>query len=315
MDMRYASGAVRFAQYVSAVAEALPATCIGSFVTLLAPDRIDDPAAFAAAVELLSRRTTSRWAKYIVLDRRIDPLIGQLHKRVPGVSVQTFHLSPEEIERRIGAALRQNQMTPAEQLRYAGMMAGFHFARRDFEAAAALQRTSVEAARKADSPRDVASSLYNLGNTHLAAEQYALAETSYAEAVDICIAERADSLLAMVLTNLGVAVQHQGREAEADECFVTARRLFAGQNDCPGVGYVLDTQGQALRATGDRAGAERAWRAALDEYDRISSPDFVKVRASGRHNVEDRLRKLYAEMGESDKLAALPAACEVTCHG
>lgn len=301
--------------YAARVADCFPRRSIGSYVIVIAPDEIADETGFAAAMEALAERPRSPWVKFIVLDRRINPLLGDLHLRNPRVSLQTFHLSEEEIERRVTRALNGNRLTPAEQLRHAAMLAGFHVARREFAKAAALQRTSVEAARRAESPRDIASSLYNLSSTHLAAAEYAEAEACCAEAIDICIAEQMDSLLAMVLTNLGVALQHQGRADEADESFATARRLCRLQNDRPSEAYVLDAQADALLATGRPERAEEGWHEALAVYDGVTSDDFCGLRAAGRDGIHDKLRRLYQQTGDEDKLAALPEPAVECAHG
>ncbi len=301
--------------YAARVADCLPRRSIGSYVIVVAPDEIADEAGFAAAMEALTERPRSPWEKFIVLDRRANPVLGDLHLRHPRVSLQTFHLSEEEIERRVTQALNGNRLTPAEQLRHAAMLAGFHVARREVAKAAALQRTSVEAARRAESPRDVASSLYNLSSTHLAAAEYPQAEACCAEAVDICMAEQMDSLLAMVLTNLGVALQHQGRSDEADESFATARRLCRLQNDRPSEAYVFDAQADALLATAQADEAERCWHDALGVYDGITSDDFRGLRAAGRDGIHNKLRRLYQQTGEEDKLAALPQPAVECAHG
>lgn len=305
----------RFVAYVSAVAERLPARSIGSLVIVIAPEEIGDEAAFAATIAYFAAHTRSRWAKYIVLDRRQDPMLGDLHERNPRVSQQTFHLSEFEIERRVTDALSRRELSAAEQLRYASMLARFHLARRDFSQAAALLRTSIDAARAADSPRDLAASLYDLGNAHLGQEAFAEAERCYAEAVDICIAERLDGLLAMVLTNLGVALQRQGRDAEAAESFAAARRLYAAQNDPTGQGYVLDSEAEALFASGRTAEAETRWHEAIRVYGAISSPQLHKLRDASRAGAVDKLRRLYHETGQRDKLATLPAPAEECVHG
>lgn len=301
-----AGAAVRFARLAAHTAERLPRHCLGSLAHILLPDRIDDMAGFAATAAFLAKHTSSPWCKYILFDDRTNPRLATLGGRPPRVSIQTFHLSPEDIERRLSDKLSTQSMAAAEQLRYAAMLAGFHFARREFAQAAALQRTSIEAARRAEAPRDEATGWYNVGNTHLAAEEFAEAEACYGKAVDLCLSEQLDNLLAMVLTNLGVALQHQHRDEEAVASFAAARKLFRARNDRPGEGYLLEAQGQALQATGHPDDAERRWLEAIDVYEGISSDNFATLRTNSQDNVHDRLRRLYDQTGQREKLAALP---------
>lgn len=302
-------------RYLGRLASALPADRVGSQVLILAPDAVADLDSLRGMIELFAKGVASRWVKCILLLSPAEAAALAGGRARPEIWRQEFALTPDEIERRITGALYSEETTPMEQMRYAAMLGGFRFARGEHAEAAALHRTSLAAARELESPIDEANSLFQLGNTALASESYAEAEAHYAEALDICVAEQNAGLMAPVLTNLGVALLHQDRRADADESFATAQRVCLTRNDRPGAASILDTQGQALRKIEDAKAAERCWLEALDLYAGITSAAMAPIRATGEANIHDRLRDLYEQTGQSEKLAALPAGeSRECCH-
>src|SRR5690606_3128292 len=120
--------------------------------------------------------------------------------------------------------------------------------------------------------------LYDLGNTHLKANDPAAAERSFTRAAEACMEAGNDPLLAVVLLNLGVALHRQGKAEAALRSFDAGRQTFRALGLLAGEVHALDTRAAALAEAGDRPGAEQAWQEAIRLTEEIESPDFAELR-------------------------------------
>lgn len=284
----------KFVTYAGALADSFP-DHVGSFVLILAPDAIADPARFRKAIEYLAANTPSPWMKFLVIDERKEPVLDKIDERAPAIWHQTFHISPEEIEAEAKADLAKGYgLSPHEVRQYTALVAGCAFARREYDEAFRLQLQWVELATKEGAPAEVANACYNLGNTHMARKDYPAAEETYGRALDLALDHNIGPLLPMVLTNLGVTLYRQGRHDQAVQSFHIAREHCQAQNLKPTEAHVLDCMGKTYEAGGQPDKAARCWNEALAVYDGMSSETFAAAREGGKAPILEQLQRLDA---------------------
>jgi tetratricopeptide (TPR) repeat protein len=294
----------RFKRYVADVADCLPDS-IGSYLVVINPKTIGDEAGFKRDMVYLAKNTRSLWAKYLVFDRRTKPVLDGITDETPRAGVQLFHLAPDQIEKQVHADLASGCLGPQEKRQYIAMTGAFAFANRNYDDAAKIQTDVVKMAEQEGTPADQANALYNLGNTHLKRENAEEAEQCLARAVEICAEHDLNPMMAMALTNLGVALQRQGRMDESLQSFSVARRTFKALCHRPGEAHVLDSQAATLAHANRNQEAERAWREALAIYEGITAPEFAQLRRSGRDDILDKLRRFFEATSQAHKVRAL----------
>ena len=295
----------RLVRYFAALSESLPDQ-VGSLALLLDPTEVADDREWQRAMAFLASRTPSPWAKYLVLDRRVDPRLQPLEGRRASVGTQTFYLPPAEIERRVQDDLRHpERLSAVEQRQYASLLAGFAMARQDYPEAARLQQAAIRRAERDGVPAEAANGWYNLGNTRLAEEDYVAAEACYCKAVELCTDHQLHGLLPLALTNLGLTLHRQRRIDDAIRALKTARDVFRAQNHRPGEAHVLDCLATICHQDGRDDTAEKAWLHALAVYDGISAGDCAEVRQAGRADIVMKLEGFYQNTGRAPRIAEL----------
>jgi tetratricopeptide (TPR) repeat protein len=289
----------RFSRYFAALADAMPDQ-VGTLALVIEPETVSDRAAFAATMAALAEETSSDWAKYIVLDSRSAPLLAGCEEVSRRASVQEFYLAPEAIEAGIRRDLENEPfLSPKERLQYTAMLGTFAAARKETEQAMALQREALAMAESEGGPIDRANAHYNLGNTHLDLEEFEAAEEHFAAAASIAVDAQLTPTLAMALTNLGVALQRQGRIDEALAMFDAARRNFQAVRNPPGEAHVLDCKAKVFELTGHEDQAEAAWLEARAVYEGITGSFLQDVRAGGVRDIQGKLDDFYARTGRA----------------
>jgi tetratricopeptide (TPR) repeat protein len=279
-------------RYGSLFAESLPDE-IGSIVLLLVPDQVADAAAFKGTLEFLADETTSAWFKYLVIDDRKAPALDQVEEKNPFFRHQVFHLSPEDIERRTKMDLGLNPALTAEEKRqYMALLAGFAFARREYDETLRLQKLVAEMLTPDVPAGERASALYNLGNTLLARKEREQAEEMYGKALEIALDHNLTVLAAMILTNLGVALYRQGQHEQAIRSFHIARQTAQSENLKPVEAHVLDNLAKTYEADGKLDEAEETWREALAVYGEINSGTFAEGRADAETPLRESLERV-----------------------
>jgi tetratricopeptide (TPR) repeat protein len=282
----------KFLAHAAALADALPAN-VGSLVFVLAPDRVGDPEGYRAAARFLADRTPTRWLKYLVIDDRKQLALAGIEGECPRAGAQDFHITPEEIESRTRADLERGfGLSPAEKRQYMALLAGFAFARKEYDDALRLQNRWLEMLGPDDPAAEAANAHYNLGNTHLARKEYPAAEAAFGKALEIALDRQVDGLVPVILTNLGVTLLRQGRTEQARESFRVARDACKAQNMRPVEAHVLDCQAMTFEADGRPAEAERCWKEALAVYDGMSAETFDAARENGRADILEKLDRL-----------------------
>ncbi|HJZ92084.1 MAG TPA: tetratricopeptide repeat protein, partial [Gemmataceae bacterium] len=296
----------RFVTYAGALADALPGV-IGSVVLILVPDRVADAGKYRKAVEYLAAKTPSEWMKYLVVDELRKPALDGIEEKCPGVLTQDFHFAPAEIEEDVKAELRRGTgLSPSDVRQYTALVAGFAFARREYDEALRLQQQWVDLSARDGEPTEVASACYNLGNTQAARADFAAAEATYGRALDLALDHKMGPLVPMVLSNLGVALYRQGRVEQAMQSFQIARDQCKSQNLLPIEAHVLDCMGKLYESDGKTDEAAGCWHEALAVYDGMTSDTFAEGREGGRAQILEQLDRLGG-----DPKATADAAC---CH-
>jgi tetratricopeptide (TPR) repeat protein len=282
----------QFVEYISNVADNLP-DLAGSYAIAIDPQTVDDLQDYEESIHFLASNTESKRVKYIVLDQRAKPLLKDFNRYSDHISIQVFRFSQEEVERHVRDDLDNNKsLSPAERRQYTAMLGAFAFARKDYDEAERRQRDVLNQSLKTGDSGEQAIAYYNLGNTYLSVKEPKLAEDCYTRAGELCLDTRSDPLLAMVLTNLGIALSNRGQIAEAVESFDTACLTFQGINNHTGAAYGLDCKASALAKAGRKREAEEAWLRALAIYDSIEGDTLKEVRESGRKDILDKLNRL-----------------------
>jgi hypothetical protein len=302
-DGAVVSAPKNYVRAVTGLAESLP-PAIRSLVVVLSPESIDDGPAYRAAMDTLAEEARSKRVKHIVLDTREDPALGDIAERCPHASIQEFHFAPNALQAQLKADLLNPQSLSRFEVRqYTALLASFCFAHKEYAECLVLQRQCFDMIEREGSPPESANALYNMGNTHLALGDLSEAEVCYARSVDLCVDHELNSLMPMVLTNLGIVLYRQKRLQDSTRSFQIARDVARNQKQRTTEAHVLDCMAKVCADDGKYAGAERYWLEALALYDGITSEFFVDVRESGRADILGKLELHYQSTEQPTKLA------------
>jgi tetratricopeptide (TPR) repeat protein len=294
-ELDFLSTPEKFVTYAAKLADCFP-DYFGSLLLILVPDRVSDSEQYLEAIDFLARHTRSPWLKYLVVDDRRDAGLAAMTDRNPRIWVQSFHISPEEIESQARADLLDGRaLDPRERRQYTALLAGFAFARREYDEALRLQQQWLELIGPDGAPSETANACYNLANTHLARKDYTVAEETYGRALETALDHRLDALVPMVLTNLGVTVYHLGRLEQAQDCFAVARQACRARDLRPMEAHVLDCQARIYAANDQSDEAEQCWNEALAVYDGMTAETFADAREGGKADILEKLGRLATE--------------------
>lgn len=301
----------RLARCASALADSLPEET-GALLLVLLPASVADASEFRSCLEYLALQTESMKAKFLLVDEQkppVFPVLTEEEQAAKRVGVQPFALTPAVIEADIQKELADpTKGSPRERRQYLAMLGSFAFARHDYAEAQQLQEDLL-ATLGPDGPGDErASAFYNLGNTVLAAGDAPTAAQCFEEALDLALDHRANALVPMALTNLGVALHRQGNVEEALEAFRVAQQTCIAQ-DCELLeAHVLDALARVYRMENRTEEAEACWEAALGVYNRLQSSAAAPIRQAGQADVVEKLKQLYHQTLQPAKLHELEAA-------
>lgn len=297
--------AVKFIQYAQALTDGMPDQ-MGALVFLLDPEEIADKQQYALTVEYLAENTSSEWVKYLVLDERVKPMFEGLDEKLEQVTVQTFYLPPEEIEKQISKDMQNpDKLTPLQKRQNLGLLAGFAYGKKDYDQAAKLQKEWAWLAQSEGDPNEAANAFYNLGNTWYAKEAYDDAKDCFTRSADICLDNNINGLLPLVLTNLGLTLNKLQRIDDAIESLKVARNTFKALKHIPGQAHVLDCLACIYHENQYPELAEKSWLVAKSLYDGITSDAFTDVREAGSKDIVEKLKRFYTSTGQSQKIQQL----------
>ena len=282
----------QFIQYASRLAESMP-DHVGALIFVIDPEVIDDQVNYQKSILYLASQTQSDWLKFLVLDSRIQPLLIDIETEQANIGLQTFYLSPNEIEKRVAEDLAsEGALLPVERRQYKGLLAGFAFARKEYDQAAQLQRAWATEAEKEGEAAEVANAYFNLGNTLLASHAYEDATDAFCKACHISLDNKLDHLAPLVYTNLGMTLHRRGDFAQAFASLKVARDMFKAQNQKPGEAYVVDCLAQIYALDGRRNEAAKAWQYALSIYKGMTSSLFKDLREKASEEIRSKLARL-----------------------
>ena len=295
----------RFGAYVSQVGDCLP-EWTGFYILILDPAEVSNDQQFRQSMIELVKFTSSTRTKYIVLDQRQHPRLGDIDEFGERATIQTFYVDPNQIEQQIKNDLENSaRLSPLEIRQYTAMQATFDAINNRLDEAEQKQKQTVKLAETEGSPPEQANAYYNLGNTYLKKGESELALDCFHNAVQICLKAQAPALLASSLTNMGIALFRLHQTEIALSSFDAARETFAAINNKPGEAYVLDCKAHILAIDERSEEAEKTWFEALAVYDGITSNVFQDVRNSGREQIIEKLKRFYDMTGQTSKLKAL----------
>jgi tetratricopeptide (TPR) repeat protein len=301
--LRVADPGERFAYGVSLFANALPEE-VGAVVFIIDPSEVTDPTGYRSALLFLAQRTPSDWVKFIVLDDRQNGHTPPLLKQLPDVGVQSMYLAPDEMEKRIKKAMADGiGVTPADKRTYTALLASFAQSRREFDTALTLQREQLEMVKVAGTTQELAASHYNLGNIHLAKNDYIAAIDTYREGLNLALDANILPLVPVILTNLGVSLFRADQKEQAVSTFEIARVYCRKLNSPPTDAHILDCMALCHLADGRAADAARCWEEALRVYDGISAGPLKFARDGGRQYILAKLEHLHKSHPQLAKAA------------
>lgn len=304
-SLKKADPAERFARGVAMFANSLPEE-IGAIAFIIDPVKVTDPAGYRKALKHVSENTPSNWVKYVVLDDRIERQTTELADEMPEVKVQSLYLPPQELEQRVKWHLATGiAVGPVEQRVYTGLLASFALSRKEHEEALRLSQQQLALTEPHGTPNDLAAVHYNIGNVHLAKQDYSAAAESFNNALGLAMKVGLSAIVPSILCNLGVALFHGGAREQADECFATSRVYCQKLNLRPTEAHVLDCMARCHTVSNRPLEAEQCWRDSLAKYDEITAPQMQFARDGGRTLILMMLEQHYQGTKQTDKLTAV----------
>jgi len=304
-SLKFADPAERFARGVATFANGLPGE-VGAIAFLIDPENVTDPAGYRKALKYLAENTPSEWVKFVVLDDRIDRHTTELAEQLPKVKVQSFYLPPDELEKRTRWHLATGiAVGPNERRIYTGLLAGFALARKEHDEALRLSQEQLQLTEPTGTPNDLAAVHYNIGNVHLARQDYSAAAESFARALELALQVGLTAIVPSILCNLGVTLFHGEARDQAAQCFATARVYCQKLNLRPTEAHILDCLARCHSTANRPDEAERCWKEALAKYDEITDPHMAFARDGGRKLILMMLEQHYQETKQPDKIAAI----------
>jgi tetratricopeptide (TPR) repeat protein len=296
------SPAKRLAAYLSATAEALkPVTA--SLCVVLVPKSVASAPAFQQTLCFLADNMPSARVKLLTTDDRAKPALGEVRALCRRGFIHPFHVAPEQMQAELEhdlspagelGALPPAKMAPPVRARFEAsqaMLAGFLSSGGRLGDAAKLQAGQLERAQAEGNAGAEAEGLYNLGTTRLKQHHYQEAERLLDRAVELCLDQKRDPLLAMSLTNLGVAMERQRKSEPAIKAYDLAREVLRRIKNRPGEAHVLDCKAASLASLERHEEARRTWQEARAIYQAINAPAMTDVRTAGVADIDTKLAR------------------------
>jgi tetratricopeptide (TPR) repeat protein len=303
--LKFADPAERFSRGVAMFANALPEE-IGAVTLLIDPEKVTDAAGYRKALKFLAENTPSDWVKYVVLDDRIERQTTELTEQMPKVQVQSLYMPPGDLEKEVKWHLATGiAVGPVERRVYTGLLASFALARKEHDEALRLSQEQLKMTEPTGTPNDLAAVHYNIGNAHLAKQDYSAAAESFTEALQLAMKVGLTAIVPSVLCNLGVTLFHGEAREQAAECFTTSRMYCQKLNLRPTEAHVLDCMARCHTQANRPVEAEKCWNEALTVYDGISDPKMAFARDGGRKLILIMLEQHYQGTKQADKLAVI----------
>jgi tetratricopeptide (TPR) repeat protein len=279
-------------QWLSRVGDALPPEA-GSLVVILEPELRGRGAreALGWAVAALGLHLRSERVKLILVHVGPADLVPPRDALADAVIRVDLAVPPDEMEDQLQRDLEGGALAPGETRRMRLLAGAFAVSGARFDEGEALLRETLAEARTAEAVGEEANVLYNLGDLYARTHRHEEAAEVLTDAARAALETGNDGLAAMALTNLGVALYHEGRGREAVASLDAARGLFRALGHRPGEAHAVDCTARVWVAS-DPERARALWHEAGDLYDGIAAPHLQEVREAGRADVDAKLARL-----------------------
>ncbi len=285
--------ALRLIHRAEAISEQLPDHA-GTLAFLIEPENIKNPQDYVRSIEFLAARTTSDWVKYIVVTDSNGTTFDDVLKRNPKISVQTFKLPIDEIEKRQQAAEGGgNVHGPGCGHSADEFASAIAFANKDYSKAEKLQRKKL-AAKKSGGPKnnDTVFEHIDLGVTLMKQGALDDAITELSQACDLACGEPVHGLAPTAFLNLAIALHKAGQFDGAFSSLRVANDFYAAQNNKAAQAHCADTLATIYQERGQKAEAEAALHHARSVYDSIDEPGMDDVRVAGLADIDEKLKRM-----------------------
>jgi tetratricopeptide (TPR) repeat protein len=268
------------------------------------PMEIGAPTLYAQLVNYVNdelKTGSLRMTKSIVRDSAVSPILERGFDGQPNVRVYRPELDPESFEKKLNERANDPALPAEEQAQIHMMLAGFDVANQRYGTALARNLELLGYFRYAGQQQQQAVVMNNIGDLHYIQKKFKEAQTWYERAINLSVRLKSEPLVLDQSFNLGNALLMQNRFADALVYYNATEQLAGASNQRLQQIQALEQMGVANRGMGRSAEAAENWEKAV-ELSRES-----KFKEGQRANLE-RLRDLYQELGDSQRLAACKAA-------
>jgi tetratricopeptide (TPR) repeat protein len=242
-----------------------------------------------------------RKTKSIVRDSAVSPFLAPGLDGQPNVRVYRPDLDPESFEKKLNEKANDPALPAEEQAQIHMMLASFDVANKRYDMAFARNLELLGYFRHTGRQQEQAIVMNNIGDLHYIQNKFEEAQIWYERAINLSVDLKSEHLVLDQSFNLGNALLMQNRFADALVYYNATEQLARASNQPAQQIQALEQMGTANYRMGKSAEAAENWEKAV-ELSRKS-----KFKEGQQANLE-RLRDLYQELGDSQRLAACKAA-------
>jgi tetratricopeptide (TPR) repeat protein len=242
-----------------------------------------------------------RMTKLIVRDGAISPNLERGLGGQPNVKIYRPELDPVSLEKKLNEKAKDPRLPMEEHAQIQMMLAGFDVAHKRYDLALARNLELAGYFGSAGQRHQQAIVLNNIGDLHYTQNKFREAQTWYERAINLSVGLKSEPLVLYQSFNLGNALLMQNKFADSLIYYGSMEQLARASNLPMQQIQALEQMGTANYRMGKSANAAENWEKAV-ELSRES-----KFKEGQKANLE-RLRDLYQELGDSQRLAACKAA-------
>src|SRR5215470_16380724 len=273
-------------------------------IWVLYPMEIGAPVQYAELVNYVNdelKAGSLRITKLIVRDSAVSPVLERGLDGQPNVRVYRPELDPKSFEKKLNEKANDPALPAEEQAQIHMMLASFDVANKRYDMAFARNLELLGYFRHTGRQQEQAIVMNNIGDLHYIQNKFEEAQTWYERAINLSVNLKSEPLVLDQSFNLGNALLMQNRFADALVYYNATEQLAQASNQPAQRIQALEQMGMANYRMGKSAEAAENWEKAV-ELSRES-----KFKEGQQANLE-RLRDLYQELGDSQRLAACRAA-------
>jgi tetratricopeptide (TPR) repeat protein len=242
-----------------------------------------------------------RITKLIVRDSAVSPILAPALDGQPNVKAYRPDLDPQSFEKKLNEKANDPALPAEEQAQLHMMLANFDIANQRYDMALARNLELLGYFRRVGQRQEQAVVMSNIGDLHYIQKKFNEAQTWYERAISLSLDLKSKPLVLYQSLNLGNAMFAQNRFADALVYYNASEQIARDSNQPRDQIQTLEQMGLANQRMGRQAEAAENWEKAVE----LSRE--LKFKEGQRANLE-RLRDLYQELGDSQRLAACKAA-------